>query len=254
LTVSVSRGVLAGSLLALLASAPAFAQQQPQRHLVYNFTLGMQNDTHDSESSVKTINAPHFGSEYQNVYTSGDARYEGVGSDTGTITVDVHGMRSDGGLQVEISEAGRNYRKAAPMVCAVYPTTKIACAGQIFPEEAAVLSTLSPTFFDPARLDAKNHWQDRNDIPGLTLDFTASAPTGSVISISEQKNEKVSGGLGGTTVGSATFDYDTVRRVTTGLKAYDTVRPAQGEPGQYSNIIVNITATLATDSGTTAKN
>jgi hypothetical protein len=251
----VNRRIISVLSALLLASAlPAFAQDQPQRHLVYNFTLGMQNDTHDSDSTVKTVNAPHWGSEYETIHGTGDTQYYGVGSDTGTITVDVHGMRSDGGLQVEISEAGQNYRKAAPMVCAVYPTTKIACAGQIFPEEAAVLSTLSPTFFVPARLDAKNHWQDSNDIPGLTLDFTASAPKGSVVSISEQKKQNFSGGLGGNVVGSATFDYDTTRRVTTNLKAYETVRPQQGEPGQYSNIIVDITATLATDSGTTAKN
>ncbi len=238
----------------VVETSPVCAQQQPQRHLVYDFTLGMQNDTHNNESTVKTINAPHWGSEYETVHTSGNTQYYGVGSDTGTITVDVHGMRSDGGLQVDVSEVGRNYRKAAPMVCAVYPSTKIACAGQIFPEEAAVLSTLSPTFFDPARLDPKNHWRDSNDIPGLTLDFTASAPTGSVVSISEQKSQKINGGLGGNVVGNATFDYDTARRVTTNLKAYETVRPQQGEPGQYNNIIVDITATLATDSGTTAKN
>ena len=100
------------------------------------------------------------------VTDTGDTQYRGVASDTGTISVDVRGMHPDGGLQVEVSEAGRNYRKAAPMTCAVYPTTKLACAGEIFPEEAAVLSTLSPTFFDPARLDAKNHWHDSNDVPG----------------------------------------------------------------------------------------
>jgi hypothetical protein len=265
---NLSHSILAVSLLALVASAPALAQDQPQRHLVYNFTLGMQNDTHVTESQVRYENAPGPGApvgslnpgaaagggDARIVTGTGDTQYHGVASDTGTISVDVHGLRPDGGLQVEVSEAGRNYRKAAPMVCAVYPTTKVACAGDIFPEEAAVLSTLSPTFFDPARLDAKNHWQDSNDIPGLTLDFTAAAPKGSVVSISEQKKQNFSGGLGGDVVGNATFDYDTTRRVTTNLKAYETVRPQQGEPGQYSNIVVDITATLATDSGTTAKN
>lgn len=270
---SISRGTLAVSLLAILASAPAFAQDQAQRHLVYNFTLGVQSDTHTTESQVRFENAPGGSgpavgpqnpgvaapgggtqADSRIVTGTGDTQYHGVASDTGTIAVEVHGMQPDGGLQVEVSEAGRNYRKAAPMTCAVYPTTKIACAGEIFPEEAAVLSTLSPTFFDPARLDAKNHWRDSNDVPGVTLDFTASAPNGSVVSISEQKSQKINGGLGGNTVGSATFAYDTARRVTTSLKAYETVRPQQGEPGQYTNTIIDITATLATDSGTTAKN
>ena len=259
-----SHSALSVSLLALLASAPALAQDQPQRHLVYNFTLGVQNDTHDKNAQVRWLGSPdapagaavaNQAGPQQSIATgTGDTQYLAVASDSGTISVDVHGMRSDGGLQVDISEAGRNYRKAAPMTCAVYPTTKIACAGEIFPEEAAVLSTLSPTFFDPSRFDAKNHWRDSSDIPGLTLDFTASAPTGSIVSISEQKSQQFAGGLGGNVVGSATFDYDTVRRVTTALKAYETIRPQQGQPGQYSNIIIDITAQLATDSGTTAKN
>ena len=55
-----SRSALAVSLLALLASAPAFAQDQPQRHLVYNFTLGVQSDTHDKQSQVRYESAPGF--------------------------------------------------------------------------------------------------------------------------------------------------------------------------------------------------
>lgn len=266
---SIFRSTLAVSFLALATTLPVFAQeQQPQRQLVYNFTLGMQNDSHVAASQVQwqapnndphigngTINAPNGAREDARMVTStGDTHDNGVASDTGTISVDVHGVQPDGGLQVAVSETGRNYRKAAPMVCAVYPTTKLACAGEIFPEEAVVLSTLSPAFFDPARLDAKNHWRDAGDVPGLTLDFTASAPSGSVVSISEQKSQQFAGGLGGNAVGSATFAYDTTKRVTTALKAYETVRPSQGEPGQYSNVIVNISATLATDSGTTAKN
>jgi hypothetical protein len=248
--------------LALVAIVPAFAQDQSQRHLVYSFTLGVQSDAHQMTSQVQWQQTVEGGGSTgaadmnatKMVTGTGDTQQLGVASDTGTISVDVQGMRPDGGLQVTVSETGQRFRKAAPMVCAVYPTTKIACAGEIYPEEAVVLSTLSPTFFDPTRLDAKSHWRDSNDVPGVTLDFTASLPKGSLVSISEQKRQQINGGLGGNVVGSATFQYDTVRRVTTELKAYDTERPQQGQPGQYSNIIYDITATLTTDSGTTAKN
>jgi hypothetical protein len=263
------RCACAFSLLAGIVAVPAFAQEQPQRHLVYNFTLGVQSDTHTTASQVQWSDPVHgptegaaltqpgqakAGPDTTMVTGTGDAQNLSAASDTGTITVDVYGIRPDGGLQVEVSETGHTFRRAAPTVCAVYPTTKVACTGDIFPEEATVLSTLSPAFFDPSRLDAKNHWRDSNDVPGVTLDFTASAPKGSVVSISEQKSQKIGGGLGGNITGSATFEYDTSRRVTTQLKAYDTERPAQGQPGQYANIVYDITATLVTDNGTTAKN
>jgi hypothetical protein len=263
-----SNVAIASLLMGVLAS-PAPAQETPQRHLVYNFTLGVQSDAHVKQSQVQwsnPVNGPTEGSKLDQPGTAqggadammvtgtGDEQHLGVASDKGTIAVDVQGMRSDGGLQVEVSEAGQSYRKAAPMVCAVYPTTKVACGGEILPEEAAVLSTLSPSFFDPSRLDGKNHWHEDGGVPGVSLEFTASAPSGSVITIAENKNAKTAGGLGGTTAGSATFTYDTVRRVTTALKAYDTERPSQGQPGQYTNIILDITATLVSDSGTTAKN
>jgi hypothetical protein len=261
--------VLVAALLVGALATPAHAQEAPQRHLVYNFTLGVQSDAHDKQSQVQwsnPVNGPTEGSKLDQPGTApagpdammvtgtGDEQHLGVASDKGTISVDVNGMRSDGGLQVEVSETGQTYRKAAPMVCAVYATTKIACAGEILPEEAAVLSTLSPSFFDPSRLDSKNRWHEDGGVPGVSLEFRASAPSGSVITIDETKNAQVAGGLGGTTAGSATFTYDTVRRVTTALKAYDTERPTQGQPGQYSNIILDITATLASDTGTTAKN
>jgi len=251
-------------VLAALAMVPALAQEQAQRRLVYNFTLGVQNDRHDTNAAVQYGNgSPQPGVPGAGVnryggsavsFSSGNTDSVGIASDTGTIAVTVLGMRPDGGLFVNVSEAAQNYRKVAPADCAIYPTTKIACAGLIVPEEAAVISTLSPAFFDPSRLDSKNHWHEDGGIPGLSLDFTASAPSGSIVTIAEDKNVKFAGGLGGTAHDSATFTYDTVRRVTTELKAYDTERPSQGQPGQYSNIVYDITATLATDSGTTAKN
>jgi hypothetical protein len=263
-----SRALLTLALVAIAAS-PALAQDHVQRHLVYRFTLGVQNDAHETAPAVQyelpegpagplsanpDSSSGTANSTSRTVIGTGDTHYAGVASDVGTIAVDVSGIQPDGGLLVSVSEAGQNYRKAAPMTCAVYPTAKIACSGQIFPEEAAVLTTLSPAFFDPSRLDGKNHWHEDGGVPGLSLDFTASAPRGNFVTIAEDRNQKFSEGLGGTLHGSATFTYDTAKRVATALKAYDTERPAQGQPGQYTNIVYDITATLVTDNATTAKN
>lgn len=241
-------------MIAAMAMAPARAQDQVQRHLVYNFTFGVQKQEHDTNASVRQANSPGKSIDYTNVYGTGDTHYDSTATDSGTITADVLGMQPDGGLHVRVSEVGRYYRASAPMDCLVYPTTKIACARRPYPEEADVMSTLSPSFFNPAALDAKNRWHEDGGVPGLSLEFTASAPSGSIVTIAEARNQKFGGGLGGTVNGSATFTYDTARRVTTALKAYDTDRSAQGGPGQYTNTIFNITATLVTDTQATAKN
>ncbi len=232
------------AVLALAVSAlPAAAQQTVQRHLVYNFTVGVQNDTHDTDASSKMndING-------SNTNGTGDTSYMGVASDKGTIPVDVFGVEPDGGLVVKVSEEGGNVRRAAAVECVVYPTTNVICAsGQVFPEELAVIRTLSPKFFDPSALDAKHHWHQGSDAAGVSLDFIAGTPAGTVVPISENDDEKVAGGQGGTLHGTDTYSYDMAKNVSTELKEYDTIRKQTGA-GQYSNIIIDITAQLATDS------
>jgi len=239
---------LLGVALAISA-VPASADQTVQRHLVYDFTVGVQNDTHDTDASSRMNNEAGGA----NVNGTGDTSYMGVASDKGTIAVDIFGVEPDGGLIVKVSENGQNTRKASPVECVVYPTTNTICAsGQVFPEELAVIKTLSPKFFDPAALDAKHHWHQGNDAAGVSLDFTAGAPAGTVIPISEDDNEKVAGGQGNVLHGTETYSYDMSKNLSTQLKEYDTIRKQMGA-GQYSNIIIDITAQLATDSGTTAK-
>jgi hypothetical protein len=236
-------------LLVCAATTPAFAQGTPQRHLVYNFTVGVQNDTHDTDSQLKMNNVSGG-----DVLGTGDTSYMGVGSDKGTIPVDVMGVEPDGGLVVKVSENGQNNRRATPVECVVYPTTNVICAsGEVYPEELAVIRTLSPTFFDPSLEDAQHHWHQGSTAAGVSLDFTAGTAAGTIIPISETDDEKVLGGQGSTLHGTDTYSYDMAKSVATQLKEYDTVRKQLG-PGQYSNIIIDITAQLATDSGTTAKN
>jgi hypothetical protein len=237
------------TLLACAIATPALAQDHPQRHLVYNFTVGVQNDTHDTDSQLKMNNVTGG-----NVAGTGDTSYLGVGSDKGTIPIDIMGVEPDGGLVVNVSENGQNNRRAKAVECVVYPTTNVICAsGEVFPEELAVIRTLSPRFFDPSVEDAQHHWHQGSPAAGVSLEFTAGASSGTVVPISEIDDEKVQGGQGSTLHGTDTYTYDMAKSVSTQLKEYDTIRKQLG-PGQYSNIIIDITATLATDSGSTAKN
>lgn len=236
------------TLAVLLATGPALAQGTVQRHLVYDFTVGVQNDTHDTNAATRLVNN---GAGVSTVTGTGDTQYMGVGSDKGTIPVDVYGVEPDGGLVVSVSENGQNVRKAAPVECVVYPTTNVECAsGQVFPEELAVIRTLSPKFFDPSTFDAKHHWHQGSDAAGVSLDFTAGSPMGTMVPISEDDNEKVAGVQGSTLHGTDSYSYDMAKNISTQLKEYDTIRKQMG-PGQYANIIIDITAQLATDSGAT---
>ncbi|HTZ55073.1 MAG TPA: hypothetical protein VMB20_08400 [Candidatus Acidoferrum sp.] len=246
-----TRIIPALAAIALAISAvPAAAQQTVERHLVYNFTVGVQNDTHDTDASSRHVNDAGGA----NANGTGDTSYEGIASDSGTIPVDVFGVEPDGGLVVKVSESGTHgSRNAAAVECVVYPTTNTICAsGQVYPEELAVIRTLSPKFFDPSALDAKHHWHQGSDAAGVSLDFIAGPPAGTVVPISEDDNEKVSGIQGSTLHGTDTYSYDMAKSVSTQLKEYDTIRKQTG-PGQYSNIVIDITAQLATDNQTAAK-
>jgi hypothetical protein len=225
------------------AALPAVAQQTVQRHLVYNFSVGVQNDSHDTDTSVKQLNGGG------NAYGSGDTSYASLVSDNGTIDVDVFGVEPDGGLVVKVDEhALRTNRTLNPVECVVYPTTNTVCgAGDVNPEEMAVLKTLSPKFFDPGALDLKHHWHQGNDAAGISLDFTAGTPSGNVVPITLDDNEKIGGGSSGSTLhGNDTYSYDMSKTVATQLKEYDTIRKQTGA-GQYTNVVIDITATLSTD-------
>jgi hypothetical protein len=257
---TIPRTLILTSAMAMLLASPANAQESPTRHLVYNFTIGVQSDSHAIVAAAPQLPAggevgggpsvAHINDQGPATKSATSTESSGVASDGGTITVDVFSPQADGGLHVRVSEASR-HNTTKPIDCIVYPSTSVNCDTRISNEAALVLSTLSPTFFQPAALDARNHWSEGANVPGLTLDFTASAPSGSIVSITEERNQKFTSGTGGTLRGTATFTYDTVKRVSTDVKDHETLQ--QGEGGQSSNLTVNITATLTSDSGT-AKN
>ena len=223
-----------------LSPLPVFAQQTVQRHVVYSFSVGIRSDQHDTDSSMR------FQSGGGEAGGTGDTSYLGVASDKGTISVDVLGLEPDGGLVTKVSEAAQNNRNAPVTECVVYPTTNVICgSGQVNPEETAVLKTMSPKFFDPGALDATRHWHSGSAPAGVSLDFTVGPVVGNTVTIQETDNETPP--RGNRVNGTDTFTYDLAKTIATNVKEYDTIRQEAG-PGQYTNVTVDITAALASDS------
>lgn len=225
--------------------APASADQPAaQRHLVYAFDVGIQSDSHETDSAVKGLSGGG------NAFGTGDTHYGGTGSDKGQISVDVQGVETDGGLVVGVSEKANNYRTAAPVTCVVYANTNVVCgSGIVNPEEISVLRTLSPHFFDPTALDAKKHWHEGNDAAGIGIDYTvASMSDAGIITINAERTEKFQGAARGTTQSTAKYTYDMNKLMPTAITEYTTIREETG-PGQYSNVTIDLKANLAADNG-----
>ena len=241
------------SLLAVLSiafsasPAPVSADQPAaQRHLVYAFDVGIQNDTHDTNSAVQGVNSGVNGGT---VFGTGDTQYLGTGSDKGQILVDVNGLETDGGLVVNVSEKAEHYRTAAPVTCVVYANTNVVCGtGVVNPEEISVMRTLSPHFFDPTSLDAKKHWHEGSASAGIGIDYTIMAMDNGILTIDAERSEKFQGSARGSTQSTAKYVYDMNKLMPTAITEYTTIREETG-PGAYSNITIDFKASLATDSG-----
>ncbi|MBV8638339.1 MAG: hypothetical protein JO322_09655 [Candidatus Eremiobacteraeota bacterium] len=239
--------LLAVLSIAFSVSPASAAADQPaaQRHLVYTFDVGIQNDSHDTNSAVR-FNGEGNGSV---VTGTGDTQYQGTGSDMGQISVDVQGVETDGGLVVSVSEQAKKYRTAGATTCVVYANTNVVCgAGTVNPEEISVMRTLSPHFFDSTALDAKKHWHEGSDAAGIGIDYTVMGIDNGIVTIDAQRNEKFQGSTRGTTSSTAKYTYDMNKLMPTAITEYTTIREETG-PGQYSNITIDLKATLATDSG-----
>lgn len=231
-----------------VSPAPAAADQPAaQRHLVYTFDVGIQNDSHDTNSAVR-FNGTSNGGAGGEVTGTGDTAYGGTGSDMGQILVDVQGIETDGGLVVSVSEKAKNYRNAGATACVVYGNTNVVCGtGTVNPEEIDVLRTMSPHFFEASDLDANKHWHEGSDAAGIGIDYTVAANNNGILTINAQRNEKFQGAVRGTTSSSAKYTYDMNKLLPTAITEYTTIREETG-PGQYSNITIDFKATLATDS------
>lgn len=223
-------------LSAFLASAVVFAagmqalagaQTQPQRQLVYSYTVGVNNSSSDSSMSQYSDN------------TSNST------SDLGQITVGIIGVEADGGLVITVAENGRSNRTVAPATCVVYSSTNVECGAQVVtPEETSVVRALNPKFFDTSALDAKRHWRIAPAGSGVTIDYAATPVQNGVTTISGTRDESAQNT---TTHSEMTYTYDTSKLLPTQVKEYETVRVQA--PTQQSTSTVDITASLVSDSG-----
>ncbi len=231
------------SIASVLATGVATAQSKAQRHLVYDFSVGVTNDTHDTNMSTRSTGLGNGGS----VHGTGDTQYGGNASDKGEITVDVMGLQSDGGLVTTVSESARTNRSSPPTSCVAYANTYVACAqGQVNPEEMAVLRTMNPKFFDTSNGNPKAHWHFGDAGGPVSIDFTAAKRSDGLLDVTSDRQENSSGAHSVKATTSAKYIYDATGLVAKTLTEYQTIREQDG-PGQYTNLTVQTNAQLVTD-------
>ncbi|MBV8638970.1 MAG: hypothetical protein JO322_12875, partial [Candidatus Eremiobacteraeota bacterium] len=91
-------------------------------------------------------------------------------------------------------------------------------------------------------------WHEGSDAAGIGIDYTVMGIDNGIVTIDAQRNEKFQGSTRGTTSSTAKYTYDMNKLMPTAITEYTTIREETG-PGQYSNITIDLKATLATDSG-----
>lgn len=211
------------------------ADAAPLRHLVYSFTYeSKQNGTVTSDPG-----------------TSGARTYTGNLSDRGTITVDILREAPDRGLVVVVSEQGSDTRSAAPVSCAVYGNTLVACdpSKPTNSEELTLLRFLGANFVDPAKVDAQNHWAISENANGVSVnaDYTIAENADGVLAIRETRTVE------GHTFGSVKTDaqtkltYNGRMQVPTSVDEYAIERKNAGIEG-ISTTVFQTTLKLVSDS------
>jgi hypothetical protein len=224
--------------LILAASAPAFADTAPIRHLVYAFTYGSQQSI--TARDATTISAG-----------SNISHYSGSLGDKGMMTVDVISEQADKGLIVSISEQGENTRKAPPATCVVYGNTSVLCDPNktVNPEEYTLLRFLASNFVDPSQLDAKQHWSVNQNGEGIDVraDYTIETNAGGIMAISETRKITQGAPRSTTTNVQTKIGYDFNRLLPTSVDEYITQRADAGAQGT-STTIFQTTLKLVSDS------
>jgi hypothetical protein len=201
--------VLAAGIAALsFAPCAAYADSTPTT-LVYNFTYSSKQaiqarDSADNAEPIDVATQSLAGGTANN----GISHYGGALDDKGTMTVQVIGTEQDGGLVVNISEAGQQTRRAPPATCVVYGNTRVICDPNktVYTEEYTLLRFLGAKFVDPNQLDANKHWAATGlSNPSLTVtaDYSINGNNNGQMQIGEKRIVKASG------VGHLTTDVET---------------------------------------------
>jgi hypothetical protein len=211
--------------------------------LVYNFTYSANQDINAKDSANPAEDwhdcTGNAGCNPSN-QGSGTSHYEAGLNDKGTMTVDILGKQSDGGLIVSISEAGQQTRRAPPATCVVYGNTRVICDPNktVYTEEFTLLRFLGQNFVDAANIDAKRHWQVVQDSPTLkvTADYVIGPTTTSDVQISETRKIVTPGQSNVTTDVESKIGYDMSRIVPTTVQEYVTQRQDRGVTGMATTI------------------
>jgi hypothetical protein len=243
--------ILVPGAAAVLLLPSVVRADTPVPTLVYNFTYSANQNINakDSANPAQDYSAGYSGggktptSGGGNAFAntgSGTSHYEGALNDKGTITVDILGKQSDGGLIVSISEAGQQTRRAPAATCVVYGNTHVICDPNktVYTEEYTLLRFLGQNFVDPANIDAKRHWQVVQDSPTMkvTADYVIGPTTSSDVQISETRKISTPGQSNVTTDAETKVGYDMSRVVPTNVQEYVTQRQDQGVSGMATTI------------------
>jgi hypothetical protein len=214
-------GVAAWTVASTIAAgAVANAPAAPIRHTVYSFTYLTQSDLTEQTSGLE--GGPESGMKHYGAGTQ----------DQGTVTVDVNGVQADGGLLVSVSESARQDRSAAPVTCAVYGDTRVVCEPdkKVNEEEYSLLRFMGRQFFDPSKLDPRQHWHIASDSNGFSMasDFTVSGGTTSAESITEQTTVKAGGSQPFTTTTDGKIMYNADLTIPISISQDSFQRQSQG--------------------------
>lgn len=230
---------------AALTAGAALADQQPVRHLVYNFDV--------SFNTTSTVHDSGIGGP-----VSGSTDYRAGAIDKGTIVVDVLAVQPDSGLVVRISEQAHDTRNSVPTMCVAYGSGAVVCDqshGDLNEEEMSLLRVIGKDFINQSLIDAKHHWQYAQSTPQAheTNDYTINSTNGDVLGISFERVLKVETGQPFNATTNGTISYNQKLSVPTGLEE-DTVTRKDTGGGNYDRIEQRITLSLATDSMQAAVN
>jgi len=217
--------VWAAAGLASLSFAPSAAYAgSAGPTLVYNFTYSSNQSiqARDSSDSAESVNTQTQGLAGG---TNGISHYNGALDDKGTMTVQVVGTEQDGGLVVNISEAGQQTRRAPAATCVAYGNTRVICDPNktVYSEEYTLLRFLGGKFVDPSQLDANKHWAATGlSGPGLTVsaDYTINGNDNGQMQIGEKRIVKASGAGHLTTDVETKIGYDFNRSLPVSVDEY----------------------------------
>ncbi len=232
----------AATLAAFFGTVPAPARADAPATmgtLVYYFTYDSKQSisARDSSTNAESVNSE---TGALNGGTNGVSEYTGDLNDKGTMTVDVIGQESDGGLVVKISEQGENVRRASPATCVVYGNTNVICdpSKTVYSEEYTLLRFLGPKFVDPSQIDADKQWsfsQSKAD-ETIAAKYTLESNAGGIMQIGETRTIKEGGAGHLETDVTTKIGYDFGRSVPASVDEYAQQYTDAGIKGEQRTI------------------